>query len=119
MPPRDCMGSAMKERTFQEHVASALTAEWARAIPVVALQVLWAQGRAKAVYALADALPPFDRASALAWYASLDPQPRSARAVRAATEALRGAVEPTDLVYVIAMVPLKDPEVLQIAKKVA
>lgn len=106
----------MSARSFEQHLAAAVAATWAEAIPTVAVQALWARGDAAPVYAVARALPPSLRPSTLAWYAGLDPQPRSARVVRAATEALRAATSDRARLQVLALVPLKDPAVLRLAR---
>lgn len=105
----------MPARRFEDLAAQAVVAVWAASIPQVALYALWARSERAAVYAIARALSPRHRALALAWYASQDPQPKSPRAVRAATLALRSA----DRVRlpVVAMVPLKDPAVVRLASQ--
>src|SRR5262249_26722398 len=79
----------------------------------------WARGDLAAAYTLARALPAADRATTLAWYARLDPEPASPRAARAAEEALRATAGTLDLLPVIATVPLEHPDVARLADRLA
>jgi hypothetical protein len=109
----------MRAHALEDHLAAAIAATWTGAVPAIALHTLWSRNEAAGAYAIAAALSPLHRSPALAWCASLDPQPRSARAVKASTEALRGAQGDLDLTVALALVPLRDPAVLRLATHLA
>lgn len=88
---------------------TAVRAMFAAALPGALLDVWWSRGEYERVYAVSrwhDS--PYTRASSLAWYAAIDPDPASARAVAAAREALTVKAMRTG---VLALVPLVEPAI--------
>lgn len=100
------------------HLSGAVTAIWANAVPTIAQIALWARGDLAPVYAVADALPPVARPGMLAWLAALDPEATAPRVLRAAREALAHATFHDELA-VVALVPLDDPDIAQLARRKA
>ena len=100
------------------------------ALDDVVPDALWASGDWEAAYLCARCCatyqrPATARALGLARYASLDPEPRSARVRRAIEEALRLAF-PTDgpsdrglQLAVLALLPLEEPKLARLARRLA
>jgi hypothetical protein len=92
---------------------------WADALPEQVPFVLWAHGAHEHAYALAAMKHPELGAELLAWFASLDPAPGGAAAVRASRAALRRLRHAGSPIGVLACVPLVDPGVARLARRSA